>query len=66
MDSLNLPKRITFDGNPEFTKRLVLEGENESAIRAFFTPRIIGFFDKKRKVWLRPGFLLSALPSSLL
>jgi hypothetical protein len=51
----DLPKRITFDGHPEFSKRLVLESENESAIRAFFAPRIIGFFDKKRKVWMRSG-----------
>ena len=51
----DLPKRITFEGHPEFSKRLVLEGENESAIRAFFTPQMIGFFDEKRKVWMRSG-----------
>lgn len=51
----DLPKRITLDGYPEFSKRLVLEGENESAIRALFTPRLMGFLEKKRKVWLRSG-----------
>ena len=55
------PNRITVDGHPEYSKRLWLEGEDESAIRALFTPRVLTYFEKKRKAWLRSGLNLGPI-----
>jgi len=38
---------IDFDDFPEFSKMFVLQGPDEEAIRRFFTPSLIGFFEKK-------------------
>jgi len=36
---------INFETHPEFSKRYVLRGEDETAIRAMFTPALLSFFE---------------------
>lgn len=36
---------IRFDSNPSFTKRFLLRGPNESAIRSFFVPPLLSYFE---------------------
>ena len=38
-------QNIDFDSHPEFSKRFVLEGPDEAAIRSFFTPAVLEFFE---------------------
>ncbi len=40
-------KDIDFELYTDFSKRILLMGENEAEIRAFFTPRIIRFFESE-------------------
>ncbi len=49
---------IDFDTNPDFSKRYLLRGPEESAIRAFFNPGILGYFeslDRKNKWHVESG-----------
>ena len=39
---------IDFDSHPTFSKLFVLQGENEEAIREFFTPALLEFFETKQ------------------
>ena len=43
-------KDIDFDSNPVFSKRYILRGQNEAAIRDLFTPEILAFFDVQKGV----------------
>jgi MFS superfamily sulfate permease-like transporter len=43
---LVLGKDIDFEGHPEFSKRYYLRGEDESAVRQFFTEKVIQFLEK--------------------
>ena len=36
---------LNFDSHPEFSKLFVLKGPDEAAIRSFFTPRLLEFFE---------------------
>ena len=38
-------QNLDFDTHPEFSKRFVLEGSDEAAIRSFFTPVVLEFFE---------------------
>lgn len=40
-------KDIDFDRNPEFSKRYLLKGPDETAIRKLFTPDILHYFEKR-------------------
>ncbi|RLG15093.1 MAG: hypothetical protein DRN71_02195 [Candidatus Nanohalarchaeota archaeon] len=40
-------KDIDFDSNPEFSKRYLLKGMDESAIRKLFTHEILHYFEKR-------------------
>jgi len=39
---------IDFEDYPQFSKQYLLEGENEAAIRSFFTPSILDFFTQNK------------------
>ncbi len=41
---------IDFDSHPEFSKRYLLKGENEAAIREIFTPGVLSFFEQHEKL----------------
>ena len=53
-----LDNRIAFSEHPEFSKLFWLKGENEQAIRDFFTPQRIAFFEQKRKKYFGYGLKL--------
>ena len=38
---------IDFEGHPKFSEMFVLQGPNEDAIRLFFTPALLTFFETK-------------------
>lgn len=38
---------IDFDQHPKFSEMFVLKGPNEDAIRSFFSPQLIGYFETK-------------------
>ena len=42
---------IDFDDFPEFSKRYLLRGRDETAIRAFFTPDTLHFFEQFNEKW---------------
>ncbi|MFT5302848.1 MAG: hypothetical protein ACI87E_003077 [Mariniblastus sp.] len=50
---------IDFDSHPEFSKRFVLKGSNEPAIREFFTQIVLDFFAAQ------PGISVEAQSGSL-
>jgi hypothetical protein len=39
------PREITFPENPEFTRRSILQGDDEEAIRQVFKPEVVAFFE---------------------
>ena len=41
-------KDIDFELYTDFSKKILLMGENEKEIRSFFTPKLIGFFEKEQ------------------
>ena len=41
-------KDIDFDMYPDFSKKFLLMGDNESEIRSFFTDEIISFFENRQ------------------
>jgi len=41
-------KDIDFDMYPDFSKKFLLMGDNESEIRSFFTDEIIRFFENRQ------------------
>lgn len=51
-----LDNRIQFSEHPKFSKLFWLKGENEQAIRNFFTSRRIFFLEQKRKKYMKYGF----------
>jgi hypothetical protein len=50
---------IDFDSHPEFSNLFVLQGSNEEAVRKFFTPRLLEFFQSK------PGISVEAIPGMM-
>ena len=44
-------KDIDFDDFPEFSKRYLLRGSDETAIREFFTPDTLTFFEQLNEKW---------------
>jgi hypothetical protein len=38
---------LDFDSNPEFSRRFLLRGADEEAIRQFFTPPVLAFFESR-------------------
>ena len=45
-------KDINFDTHPEFSKLFVLKGPDEAAIRDFFAPTVLEFFERQPKISL--------------
>lgn len=45
LEKLNLFKDIDFESNPGFSGKYLLIGKDEQAIRSFFAPEILGFFE---------------------
>ena len=45
-------KDINFDSHPEFSKLFVLKGPDEAAIRDFFAPTVLEFFERQPKISL--------------
>ncbi len=43
-------KDIDFESHPEFSKRFVLRGDNETEIRRFFTPERLAFFEGNDRI----------------
>ncbi|MGI9471696.1 MAG: hypothetical protein ACR2NZ_09210, partial [Rubripirellula sp.] len=41
---------IDFESHPEFSKRYLLRGQDEDAVRAMFTPELLSFFESQEKV----------------
>ena len=41
---------IDFESHPTFSSMFVLKGDNEPAIRDFFTPEILEFFETKKGI----------------
>ena len=39
---------IDFDTHPEFSKRFLLNGEDETAVRNLFTPQVMEYFEAKK------------------
>jgi hypothetical protein len=39
---------IDFDTHPEFSKRFLLNGEDEAAVRDLFTPQVLEYFEAKK------------------
>ena len=56
-----LTRGLNFDGHPEFSKYYVLQGDSEERIRVLFTPRLIIFFERKRKKFLKYGIKLGPI-----
>ena len=56
---------IDFDSHPEFSKRFVLKGPDEEAIRKFFRPALLEFFEKKQGVSVEadPGMMFFYRPN---
>ena len=46
---------ISFEEYPGFSKRYLLRGSDEQAIRAFFTPSAIEFFEQLDQKWIIEG-----------
>ena len=51
---------INFDTHPKFSRSFVLSGENESAIRAVFSPPMLEYFEQ------HPGISTEGLNDTLL
>ena len=47
---------IDFTSHPKFSKMFVLQGPNEEAVRKFFTPSLLEFFETQDKVSVEGGF----------
>ena len=45
-------KDINFDTHPDFSKLFVLKGPDEAAIRSYFTPTVLEFFESHPKISL--------------
>ena len=43
---------LDFDSHPQFSKLFVLKGPDEAAIRSFFTPTVLEFFEGQSKISL--------------
>jgi len=43
---------IDFDNRPDFSSRYLLRGPDEAAIRRFFTPDLLAFFEKNPGWWV--------------
>ena len=43
---------LDFDTHPEFSKLFVLKGPDETAIRSYFTPTVLEFFESQPKISL--------------
>ena len=54
-------RRIRFDGHPKFMRYFWLSGDDEQVIRAFFTPRIISFLERKTNVYQKLGLKLGPI-----
>lgn len=50
---------IDFETHPDFSKLFVLKGSSENAIRKFFRPELIEFFESK------PGISVEAMPGAM-
>jgi hypothetical protein len=46
---------IDFDSHPKFSGMFVLQGPNEEAVRKFFTPNLLEFFETQEKVSVEGG-----------
>jgi hypothetical protein len=46
---------INFDDHPDFSRAYVLKGENEAAIRSFFTKDMLDLFASKKDVMVEAG-----------
>ncbi len=53
-------KDIDFESHPQFSKMFVLKGPDEQAIRDFFTPPILTYFENHR------GLCVEAFPGSMI
>ena len=47
---------IDFTSHPKFSKMFVLQGPNEEAVRKFFTPQLLEFFETQERVSVEGGF----------
>ena len=47
---------IDFDSHPKFSKMFVLQGPDEEAVRRFFTPPLLEYFETQEKVSVEGGF----------
>jgi len=47
---------IDFTSHPKFSKMFVLQGPDEQAVREFFTPSLLEFFETQEKVNVEGGF----------
>ena len=52
---------IRFSDHPKFSRKFWLGGEDEQAIRDFFTPRLIAFFGQKKKAYQKFGIKLGPI-----
>lgn len=57
-------KDIDFDSHPRFSKMFVLKGSNDVAIREFFSPAMLDFFEEQKGISLEavPGMILFYWP----
>lgn len=57
-------KDIDFDSHPRFSKMFVLKGSDSMAIREFFNPAMLSFFEEQKGICLeaRPGMLMFYWP----
>lgn len=57
-------KDIDFDSHPRFSKMFVLKGSDAVAIREFFTPALLDFFEEQKGICLEamPGMVLFYWP----
>lgn len=48
---------IDFESNPEFSRRFLLRGADEPAVRQFFTPSVLAFFESRNpsETWTWEG-----------
>jgi hypothetical protein len=63
-------KIIEFDSHPEFGKRYLLRGENEEAVRQFFCPPLLDYFESlpEKPIWsieAAAPWLIVYLPAKL-
>ena len=47
---------IDFDSHPKFSKMFVLQGPDEGAVREFFNPSLLEFFETQEKVSVEGGY----------